>query len=75
MEDYFPQASSFAKSAAWIPLNGIRELAFDRMEILGIAKRQLKQMINIRPIGFNLLPEKLPLVCFTSCMKPFWTNP
>jgi 8-oxo-dGTP diphosphatase len=61
MEDYVPQASSFAKSAAWIPLNNIHELAFDHMEILAAAKRQLKQMINIRPIGFNLLPEKFTL--------------
>lgn len=61
MEDYIPQASSFAKSAAWIPLNDINELAFDHLEILAAAKRQLKQMINIRPIGFNLLPEKFTL--------------
>lgn len=61
MENYIPQASSFAKSAAWIPLNDINELAFDHLEILAAAKRQLKQMINIRPIGFNLLPEKFTL--------------
>ena len=61
MEDYIPQASSFAKSAAWVPLNDIHELAFDHLEILSAAKRQLKQMINIRPIGFNLLPEKFTL--------------
>lgn len=61
MENYLPQASSFAKSAAWIPVNKITELAFDHMEILDAAKQRLKQMINIRPIGFNLLPEKFTL--------------
>lgn len=61
MDDYQPQPSSFAKSAEWIPLNEIRELAFDHYEILQSAKARLKQMIKIRPIGFNLLPEKFTL--------------
>jgi 8-oxo-dGTP diphosphatase len=61
MEDYQPQASSFAKSAEWIPVNEIKELAFDHFDILQTAKSKLKQMIKIRPIGFNLLPEKFTL--------------
>lgn len=61
MEDYQPQPSSFAKSAEWIPVNEIKELAFDHFDILQSAKSRLKQMIKIRPIGFNLLPEKFTL--------------
>ncbi len=61
MEDYQPQPSSFATSAEWIPVNEIPELAFDHFEILQAAKARLKQMIKIRPIGFNLLPEKFTL--------------
>lgn len=61
MDDYLPHASSFAKSAEWIPINEIKELAFDHFEILQAAKSRLKQMIKIRPIGFNLLPEKFTL--------------
>ena len=61
MEDYQPQPSSFAKSAEWIPVNEIKELAFYHFDILQSAKSRLKQMIKIRPIGFNLLPEKFTL--------------
>ena len=61
MSDYKPQASSFAKNADWVPLNEIKELAFDHFEILQAAKEKLKQKIKIQPIGFNLLPEKFTL--------------
>ena len=55
------QASSFAKSAAWIPLNEIDELAFDHSDILQTALKKLKNKIRIQPLGFNLLPEKFTL--------------
>ncbi|MFN5653915.1 MAG: NUDIX hydrolase, partial [Flavobacteriia bacterium] len=61
MCDYKPQATSFAKKADWVPLNEIKELAFDHFEILQSAKEKLKQKIKIQPIGFNLLPEKFTL--------------
>jgi 8-oxo-dGTP diphosphatase len=61
MSHYKPQASSFAKNADWVPVNEIKELAFDHYEILQAAKEKLKQKIKIQPIGFNLLPEKFTL--------------
>ena len=61
MEDCALQASSFAKSAEWIAVNDIEELAFDHMEILQAALKKLKEKIRIQPIGFNLLPEKFTL--------------
>ena len=61
MAQYKPQASSFAKNADWVPVNEIKELAFDHFEILQAAKEKLKQKIKIQPIGFNLLPEKFTL--------------
>jgi len=61
MSQYKPQASSFAKNADWVPVNEIKELAFDHFEILQAAKEKLKQKIKIQPIGFNLLPEKFTL--------------
>lgn len=61
MSDYQPHASSFAKTADWVPLEKISELAFDHYEILQAAKEKLKQKIKIQPVGFNLLPEKFTL--------------
>ena len=61
MQQYKPQASSFAKNADWVPVCEIKELAFDHFEILQAAKEKLKQKIKIQPIGFNLLPQKFTL--------------
>ena len=61
IHEYAPQASSFAKSAAWIPLNEIDELAFDHSDILQTALKKLKNKIRIQPVGFNLLPKKFTL--------------
>jgi 8-oxo-dGTP diphosphatase len=61
MENYSIQASSFAKEAAWYPVDEIKELAFDHYEILKSALARLKEKISIQPIGFNLLPEKFTL--------------
>ena len=61
IHEYAPQASSFAKSAAWIPLDEIDELAFDHSDILQTALKKLKNKIRIQPVGFNLLPDKFTL--------------
>jgi 8-oxo-dGTP diphosphatase len=61
MNMYTPQPSSFAKSASWIPLEEVKELAFDHMNILNAAFAKLQEKIRIQPIGFNLLPEKFTL--------------
>jgi 8-oxo-dGTP diphosphatase len=53
-----PQASSFAKSASWVLVDEVSELAFDHFQIFQAARKKLKDKINMRPIGFNLLPEK-----------------
>jgi 8-oxo-dGTP diphosphatase len=61
MRDYAPQASSFAASARWVPLEMVRELAFDHQDILNAAKRRLRETLKNKPVGFNLLPEKFTL--------------
>jgi 8-oxo-dGTP diphosphatase len=61
MNNYIPQPSSFAKSASWVPLEEITELAFDHLTILHAAFAKLQEKIRIQPIGFNLLPEKFTL--------------
>lgn len=53
--------SSFASVAKWCPVNEVDELAFDHKEILTEAFSQLKQSVQFRPIGFELLSEKFTL--------------
>lgn len=55
------QASSFAQSAEWTPIEEIKTLAFDHLDILKSSFEKLKSNINTHPIGFNLLPEKFTL--------------
>ncbi|MBP6091403.1 MAG: hypothetical protein RIT10_1842 [Bacteroidota bacterium] len=61
LDNYSPQASSFAKSATWMLVDDIQELAFDHAEIVKAALKKLKDKIITQPIGFNLLPEKFTL--------------
>jgi 8-oxo-dGTP diphosphatase len=61
LDNYTPQASSFAKSASWMLVDDIQELAFDHAEIVSAALKKLKDKIISQPIGFNLLPEKFTL--------------
>ena len=61
MHDYIPVASSFARSAVWVPVNEVAELAFDHNILLDKALSALRQTLQTRPIGFNLLPPKFTL--------------
>jgi 8-oxo-dGTP diphosphatase len=55
------QPSSFAKSASWLPVKDIKELAFDHLEILQAGLNKLKNDISTKPIGFHLLPKKFTI--------------
>lgn len=61
LDDYRPQASSFAKDAGWYLLEETGELAFDHLDILRSSLQRLKEKIKVQPVGFNLLPEKFTL--------------
>jgi 8-oxo-dGTP diphosphatase len=61
MIDHQPIASSFARATQWVPLREIGELAFDHNKILDKALDALRQTLQTRPIGFNLLPPKFTL--------------
>jgi 8-oxo-dGTP diphosphatase len=61
LRSFNPRPSHFARNVVWKPLNEIKELAFDHLDILNAAKRRLKINLDLRPIGFNLLPEKFTL--------------
>jgi 8-oxo-dGTP diphosphatase len=53
--------SSFAKSASWLPVKDITELAFDHLQILQAGLNKLKSDIATKPIGYHLLPEKFTI--------------
>ncbi len=55
------QPGSFSAQAVWIPISEVPELAFDHNEIFEHALDELKRKIQLRPIGFELLPEKFTL--------------
>lgn len=48
--------------AHWRPLSRLPELIFDHGEMVERALYSLKEEIKIRPVGFELLPEKFTLV-------------
>ena len=61
MEDYIPQASSFALDAEWVSLKDIPEnLAFDHNEIIKNGLLYLKNQLDHKMIS-NLLPSKFTL--------------
>ena len=61
MEEYSPQASSFAVDAEWIELSRVsKDLAFDHNEILDNAIKYLRDQIDHKLIS-NLLPTKFTL--------------
>ena len=61
MEDYIPQASSFALDAEWVSLKSVpNDLAFDHNEIISSGLFYLKTQIDHKIIS-NLLPSKFTL--------------
>ncbi|MEN9333793.1 MAG: hypothetical protein RLY35_973 [Bacteroidota bacterium] len=61
MDDFNPQAASFAKKAQWVDVYKIPNLAFDHNEIVGEALKVLRHELMADHIGFELLPEKFTL--------------
>lgn len=48
--------------AHWQPLNRLPKLIFDHQDMVVRALEELLQSIKIKPVGFELLPEKFTLV-------------
>ncbi len=61
IKNYQPRAASFALEASWIPLSKVKELPFDHNDIFDEGLKALRQQIALRPVGFELLPEKFTL--------------
>ncbi len=55
------EASTDARRAAWFPVTGLPELAFDHAEILAAARERLRNKVRYQPIGFELLPPRFTL--------------
>lgn len=61
MDDFEPEASSFAERVFWQDLHDIPPLAFDHNDILDSAISSLRLQFEVNHIGFELLPEKFTL--------------
>lgn len=49
------------RNVSWYPVDDIKELAFDHMQILNEALDSLRTKLLHEPVGFELLPEKFTL--------------
>jgi len=61
MDDFNPQAASFAAKAQWVDVYKIPSLAFDHNNIVDQALQVLRHELMADHIGFELLPEKFTL--------------
>lgn len=61
MDLVHPEASSFASNTYWLEMHNIPELAFDHNLIIKKALKRLRQNVEQKTIGFELLPEKFTL--------------
>ncbi len=59
--NYNLQPSWHASETQWFDISEIPKLGFDHKEIVNTALKTLKKEIAIRPIGFELLPNKFTL--------------
>jgi 8-oxo-dGTP diphosphatase len=48
--------------AHWRSISDLPELIFDHSEMVGKALEELRSQIKVKPVGFELLPEKFTLV-------------
>mgnify|MGYP000553890888 CR=1 FL=1 len=55
------KAASFAEKVMWKEVRSVETLAFDHLKIMETCLARLRQDLKLRPIGFELLPEKFTL--------------
>ena len=61
IEDSQVEASSWAEEVRWFPIKDVPELAFDHNLILNSTYDLLKQKLTVKPVCFDLLPERFTL--------------
>ncbi len=60
--DYTISIGHDASDVEWVNVYDLPKLPFDHKEIIESAQAQLKAKVRYEPIGFNLLPNKFPLL-------------
>ena len=61
LHDHTPKASSFAGEAEWTDVDHLPELAFDHDDIAQLALVTLREQLESKHIGFEMLPKKFTL--------------
>ena len=61
LHEHTPAASSFAGDADWTDVEAIPDLAFDHDDIAAMALATLKEQLESKHIGFEMLPKKFTL--------------
>lgn len=61
LHDHHPRASSFAGKADWTAVEELPELAFDHDDIAALALATLREQLESKHIGFEMLPKKFTL--------------
>ena len=61
ISDVVIKPASFAEKVEWKDIRDIEKLAFDHYEIVKTCLERLRLNIKLRPLGFELLPEKFTL--------------
>ncbi len=56
-----PKAADDAREAAWLPLTGLPELAFDHAQVLKEFRAFLRQLASTEPLGKDALPRTFEL--------------
>ncbi|GET27948.1 NUDIX hydrolase [Prolixibacter sp. SD074] len=60
-EHYNIRGSSLLKSLEWYDIDKVPELIFDHNAMVEKALKRLREEVQIRPVGFHLLPEMFTL--------------
>ncbi len=60
--------------AAWYDINDIPKLAFDHSKIIDEALNRLRLEAKHKPIGFNLLPDKFPLLALQALYEAIYNT-
>ena len=61
LHDHVPHAASFAGDAFWIEVDELPDLAFDHDDIAELALVTLREQLESKHIGFEMLPKKFTL--------------